>query len=67
MMPLLVRWVLGLVAVSMIVLGAVSICMGFGPEFPDAHPSGAVFFVGGWLLLALEQIAWHLRKQGQAP
>ena len=62
MIARMVRWVMPIAGVLMIVLGVVSIILGFSYKWPNAHPSGAIFFVGGWLLLGLEQLAWHLRK-----
>jgi len=66
MIALMVRWIMPIVGVLMIVLGVVSIILGFSYKWPDAHPCGAIFFVGGWLLLGLEQLAWHLRKSPKA-
>ena len=58
MIALMVRWIMPIVGVLMI--------LGFSYKWPDAHPCGAMFFVGGWLLLGLEQLAWHLRKSPKA-
>ena len=63
-MALIVRVLLPIVAVVMIVLGVISIIMGLAmvsPKYPDAQVCGAVFFAGGWILLGIEQLAWHLR------
>lgn len=49
-----------IVGVIMIILGVVSIVLGFSPRWPQTRDAGAVFFVGGWLLIALDRIAWHL-------
>ena len=62
MMALIVRWAMVIVAVAMVILGIVSIIMGFSFQWPDARVPGAVFFVGGWILLGIEQLAWHLRR-----
>ncbi len=66
MIARMVRWIMPIAGVLMIVLGVVSIILGFSYKWPDAHPSGAIFFVGGWLLLGFEQLAWHLRKSPKA-
>jgi len=44
----------------MIILGTVSIFMGFHPNFPNTREAGAVFFVGGWLMIGLDRICWRL-------
>ena len=49
-----------IIAMILIVLGAVSIWYGFDHEYPNASSCGAIFFVGGFLLLGLERIVWHL-------
>ena len=67
MIALLVRAVLPIVAVAMIVLGTVTIIMGFSIKWPSAEVPGAIFFVGGWILLGIEQLAWHLRRVPKAP
>lgn len=54
------------VALLMIILGAVSIVMGFWPDFPNTRAPGAVFFVGGWLLIGLDRICWRLDTLMQA-
>ena len=67
MVALLVRCILTIIALIMIVIGTVSIILGFSYKWPDAHPSGAIFFVGGWILLGIEQLAWHLRRVPKIP
>ena len=67
MIALIVRWMLAIVALIMIVLGVVSIIMGFSFKWPNAQACGSIFFVGGWILLGIEQLAWHLRRVPKAP
>ena len=50
------------IALVLIVLGVVSIIMGFSYQWPDAHPPGAIFFVGGWLLGGITWIGSILEK-----
>jgi hypothetical protein len=50
------------VAGLLLVLGVVSIVMGFWPHWPSASVCGAVFFVGGWVLIGLDRIVWRLEK-----
>ena len=52
---IIIAWVL-------LILGVVSIVLGFGRTYDDASVCGAVFFVGGWLLIGLDRIAWHLQN-----
>jgi len=54
--------ILGAVGLVMIILGIVSIIMGFSVEWPDAHPAGAIFFAGGWLLVGLACVSGQLEK-----
>ena len=51
---------LAIVAALMVFLGTVAIIMGFSDKWPDAQTSGAIFFVGGWLLAGLVSVASHL-------
>lgn len=51
-----------IVAVGMMVLGVVAIAMGFNFRYPNATTAGAVFFIGGWLMISLDRIAWTLEK-----
>ena len=51
-----------IMAIALIALGAVSIWLGFGYKYPDASGCGAVFFVGGCLLLGFERMAWYLTE-----
>ena len=52
--------ILAVVGLVMIVLGVVAIIMGFSVQWPDAHPAGAIFFAGGWLLVGLAYISAQL-------
>jgi len=54
-MMIIIAWVL-------LILGVVSIALGFGRKYDDASVCGAVFFVGGWLLIGLDRIAWNLQS-----
>jgi len=58
---------LALVALILVVLGTVSIIMGFSCQWPAAPPCGATFFVGGCLPAGLARIAWLLQKVHAAP
>ena len=53
------------VALLMIILGTVSICMGFCPNFPNTREAGAIFFIGGWLVIGLDRICWRLETLTQ--
>jgi len=53
---------LTVVASLLILLGLVSIIMGFWADWPDAHPCGAIFFVGGWILVGLVAVASQLER-----
>lgn len=53
---------LTVVASLLIFLGIISIIMGFSPSWPDAQSCGAVFFVGGWLLVGLVSVASQLER-----
>lgn len=50
------------VASILILLGIVSIIMGFSIQWPDAQMCGAIFFVGGWLLVGLVSIASYSER-----
>jgi len=63
---------LSVVASLLIFLGLVSIVMGFWGSWPNAHMCGAIFFVGGWLLMGvvsataeLERIATILSEKSE--
>ena len=46
----------------LIVLGVISIIMGFSFKWPGAHTPGAIFFVGGWVLGGISWIGSLLEK-----
>ena len=52
---IIIAWVL-------LILGVVSIVLGFGRTYDDASVCGAVFFVGGWLLIGLDRVSWNLQN-----
>ena len=51
-----------IVGVITIIFGVVAIIMGFFVNYPNAHAPGAVFFIGGWLVIGLDRIAWRLDR-----
>jgi hypothetical protein len=52
----------GLIAVGvlMVVLGVISIVLGFYPSWPHASVCGAVVLAGGMVVVALEQLVRHV-------
>ena len=51
-----------IVGVITIVFGVAAIIMGFFTEYPNAHDPGAIFFIGGWMVIGLDRIAWRLDR-----
>ena len=51
-----------LAALILVILGIVSIILGFGYAFPNARIPGTIFFVGGCLLFGVGWVTRQLDK-----